>query len=961
MPDITRRTNLFPPVETFGKKGVDAKGTKAHHSDSPASHAKHVGNQPSLPQSSSAHSPQTGRSEGKAKAQLLENMKHTDPQTLLRFVKTNFGESAAKAVIKEFPDIANSGVLLKDEFSGIKQLLQKLPLKQQASMVPQKLSAGTGTPQSHSTARQASVGNRHDTGKPLNNDSAAQSHSTANKSTTQHHSTAKQASVGARHDTGKPLNNGSAAQSHSTANKSTTQYHSTAKHASTGARYDTGKSLNNDTLPAFPSIPGAKGTSDADIAERLAALREGNLPAKINELGQQKTEIEKQIKDITRQLKEIDSKKRAEQTTLDDIEARSEQRQSAGASVESGRLKLPYVPGQYHESTDAELEQRLDNLKADDAKTQLNSLSKEEKTLKKQQQDLNNKLNNLNSEQNKAQEQLNNIREKHAKEFPSGVQQNHSEDIDPDLLNQLPDVPGTSDADITKRLIDLHKNDISKLQAQIKGLNKKEVTFKDEQQNLRKDLSKAVSEKNEAQKQLDSIREKHARDFPAGTQPKQAKSADRIALPYVPGTSDADLDARLTALREDGLPEKIDKLDKRINELEEKIKDLAQQRTKAGAQKRTAERELSDHQDKVARLSSPDNLSEVPKPASTSQDKAANTIKNAFKKHLGELRAKTPNAMGYVEKEYQGDKTQQKGKTFFFHMDPKKPGFTDERVVYRPVTSPENPDEGNFKIVERKDKKFISLRTKQPGTNFKQEAKVNNRDLEGLPTIVAGKVVRDDLMIIPNAGIPVLTKKPDNTPSLLYVPLPAFEKLANHMAVAHQRDTRFLDNKPGNLTYFEEEVKEGQPKKPGEIRLIDVADRMSNTSGHKRFHSDQRTHTVGLLDAWINAPTRAQQLDVLAVCDNYALLVAMIQISAENFNLTQAIEDSVVKQVDSAVGGKYPGAMNPGNRALFMEWIDKHVKPESRDNVVKLLTDPGKFATSPNSRQPLVDMINFNS
>ncbi len=338
------------------------------------------------------------------------------------------------------------------------------------------------------------------------------------------------------------------------------------------------------------------------------------------------------------------------------------------------------------------------------------------------------------------------------------------------------------------------------------------------------------------------------------------------------------------------------------------------------------------------------------------QQKAATTIQNAFRKHLNELRAKKPNSMGYVEKEYRDDKTQKKGKTFFFHMDPKNPRFTDERVIYRPATAPVIPSEGNFKIVDRQDSRFVSLINKNAGENFKQDAKVNNKDLEGLSTIVAGKVVRENMMVIPNAGIPTLDETSGHRSSLLYAPLSTFKKLANDMAIAHKKGTRFLDTKPANITYYKR-----PGEKTGEMRLIDVADRMSKTSAYDRFVADRITHTKGLKQAWQNAPTLERRLDVLAVCDNYALLIAMIQISSSNVNLRTAVKNSVYKQVDSAPGGIYPGAMHLGNNHLFMEWIDEHVQPGFRDDVVRLLTNPADFSTSVNSRRPLADMIMFES
>ncbi|CNJ50408.1 hypothetical protein HB991_18905 [Yersinia mollaretii] len=367
---------------------------------------------------------------------------------------------------------------------------------------------------------------------------------------------------------------------------------------------------------------------------------------------------------------------------------------------------------------------------------------------------------------------------------------------------------------------------------------------------------------------------------------------------------------------------------------------------------------------------------------------AANKIKRCFRGHLEKLEKMKSEGLytnkGFIKTTYNGDNKSIHGREYYHSRN------KDHPIVYKPSEIPSGVEKGSFKIVTRKDDRFVALEPIRKYDRF--ETDNNFKDIKDIRSINTGLAVSTKLIIDRNAGVCVSKYiKSGNT-----IPYGAFENAANDLKTLHQRNGYLRDIKPGNTAY------DGK-----QINFIDIDDRISlkrkmlslvsmfNIYGKEVIYTPKYM-TEGLLhNIYKCSPTRSGRLILrktsitysLRVADEYAFLMTMIASTTKGNNLKSSINkaktdtlgikilDNITDKIYNCNDVKelkhlnewynktkseyiYPGVMNKDNGKYFTPWLEANIKSEHHKSVRSLLTDPARYAdTSPKTH--LADMLLF--
>lgn len=212
-------------------------------------------------------------------------------------------------------------------------------------------------------------------------------------------------------------------------------------------------------------------------------------------------------------------------------------------------------------------------------------------------------------------------------------------------------------------------------------------------------------------------------------------------------------------------------------------------------------------------------------------------------------------------------------------------------------------------------------------------------ELKELKTIIFGKQVEGDLIIIRDAGKTLDNLSKNNEK----VKLKAFLPLMEDISVCHKANLFFMDIKPDNMGFG----------KDGIVRMFDAENICKNgltryftTSG--RCSSLLMTgieflqKTVVWSRSQDNIPQDVKEYEQTLLrrfCkthDKYTLLLSIIELNTDNKKLHNLIR--------SNTKDPYSGILNKKNEYLFREWINQSVLKGYREEIYSLLKNPHDYA-----------------
>lgn len=327
---------------------------------------------------------------------------------------------------------------------------------------------------------------------------------------------------------------------------------------------------------------------------------------------------------------------------------------------------------------------------------------------------------------------------------------------------------------------------------------------------------------------------------------------------------------------------------------------------------------------------------------------AANKIKHCFRDHLEKLEKMESEGLytnkGFIKTTYNGDNKLIHGREYYHSRN------KDYPIVYKPSEIPSGEEKGSFKIVTRKDDRFVALEPVDISDRFETDNDFN--DIKDIRSMKTGLAVSTKLIIAHNAGKPVF----DCISGGDTIPDSAFKNAANDLKTLHQRNGYLRDIKPENTAY------DGK-----QVNFIDVDDRISiNTHGN---HSTVKFKTHGepciytdnyitgnLLYKIYDENSRvANNKDVakyLKAADEYAFLLTIIGATTKY----RTLRESFI----SPTKARNPRKLGFMNKNYIHEWVDQHVKSQHRDRVHLLLSAPDKYAVLNNDIY-LSDMLLLSS
>ncbi|CNF26883.1 hypothetical protein [Yersinia mollaretii] len=324
---------------------------------------------------------------------------------------------------------------------------------------------------------------------------------------------------------------------------------------------------------------------------------------------------------------------------------------------------------------------------------------------------------------------------------------------------------------------------------------------------------------------------------------------------------------------------------------------------------------------------------------------AANKIKHCFRDHLEKLEKMESEGLytnkGFIKTTYNGDNKSIHGREYY-HCRNK-----DHPIVYKPSEIPSGVENGSFKIVTRKDDRFIALEPVDINDRFQTDNNFN--DIKDIRSMKTGLAVSTKLIIACNAGKNVFD-------CINYgdaIPDSAFKNAANDLKTLHQRNGYLRDIKPENTAY------DGK-----QVNFIDVDDRISKDTDQQdlkfKLHGEQAICTRnyitekllgGIYDKNDRISNNKDVAKYLKAADEYAFLLTIIAATTKSKKLRKAII--------SPTSDRNTRKLGLLNKLYLREWVDQHVKSQHRDRVRLLFSAPDEYAV-PNNDIYLSDVLKFS-
>ncbi|CQD40967.1 hypothetical protein [Yersinia mollaretii] len=321
---------------------------------------------------------------------------------------------------------------------------------------------------------------------------------------------------------------------------------------------------------------------------------------------------------------------------------------------------------------------------------------------------------------------------------------------------------------------------------------------------------------------------------------------------------------------------------------------------------------------------------------------AANKIKHYFRDHLEKLGKMESGGLctdkGLIKTTYFGKNKSIHGREYYHSRN------KDHPIVYKPSEIPSGAEKGGYKIVTRKDNRFVALEPIQKDDLFEMDNDFN--DIKDIRSIKAGLTVSPKLIIAHNAGKCVFDCISDGDT----IPDSAFKNAVNDLKILHQRNGYLRDIKPENTAY------DGK-----QVNFIDVDDRISRDSGEDprelsfKRHGAEAVFTKEYItsklvnkiyDKEYDLLNNEKIADYLKSADEHAFLLTFIAATTESHTLRSDI---------LAVGNKKLRS----NKYELTKWIVINIKPEHIHKANLLLFSPDSHAILGNNIY-LADMLQFS-
>lgn len=321
---------------------------------------------------------------------------------------------------------------------------------------------------------------------------------------------------------------------------------------------------------------------------------------------------------------------------------------------------------------------------------------------------------------------------------------------------------------------------------------------------------------------------------------------------------------------------------------------------------------------------------------------AANKIKHCFRDHLEKLEKMESEGLytnkGFIKTTYNGDNKSIHGREYYHSRN------KDYPIVYKPSEIPSGEEKGSFKIVTRKDDRFVALEPVDISDRFETDNNFN--DIKDIRSMKTGLAVSTKLIIACNAGKNVFDCINDGDA----IPDSAFKNAANDLKTLHQRHGYLRDIKPENTAY------DGK-----QVNFIDVDDRISRDSGEGPRELSLKCHGAdvvytkkyitselinGIYDNECNLLNNKKIENYLKSADEHAFLLTFIAATTESHTLRFDILDAGNKKLRS-------------NKYELTKWIVINIRPEHIHKASLLLFSPDSHAILGNNLY-LADMLQFS-
>lgn len=309
---------------------------------------------------------------------------------------------------------------------------------------------------------------------------------------------------------------------------------------------------------------------------------------------------------------------------------------------------------------------------------------------------------------------------------------------------------------------------------------------------------------------------------------------------------------------------------------------------------------------------------------------AANKIKHYFRDHLEKLERMESEGLytnkGFIKTTYYGDNKSIHGREYYHSRN------KDHPIVYKPSEIPSGVENGSFKIVTRKDDRFVALEPVDISDRFELDNNFN--DIKDIRSMKTGLAVSTKLIIARNAGKNVFDCINDGDA----IPDSAFKNAANDLKTLHKRHGYLRDIKPENTAY------DGK-----QINFIDIDDRISKDTDQQdlkfKLHGEQAICTMnyitekllgGIYDKNDRISNNKDVAKYLKAADEYAFLLTIIAATTKSKVLREAIiSPDPTRKIQR---------LSYVNRERVSDWIRYNTEFQHRDRVRLLFSAPDKYA-----------------